>query len=181
MPSVLLSPSPARLAEPGFCAVSPLAGPPIWPPGLAGLFVKGDKPNRAASSREKTTMKTDKNSRTIHPVRDSAQPEQAFPDTNQSTPAVPKQERISYERWLAKYRPIKNHLDTNASFDGWMFETFGREVEFVRTQQAERIWTLVDCDGKSFICEGFHYVNRLGYFITEVAAPANRIFSIKAD
>ena len=62
-----------------------------------------------------------------------------------------------------------------------MFETFGKEVEFVRAQRAQNIWTLLECDGKTFICEGFHYVNRIGYFITEVSYPSKRFFCIKAD
>jgi hypothetical protein len=62
-----------------------------------------------------------------------------------------------------------------------MFEIYGAEVAFVRTQQADKTWTLVDCDGKCFICEGFHFVNRLGYFITEVPYPSNLIFCIRAD
>jgi hypothetical protein len=45
--------------------------------------VKGDKPNRAASSCKKHTMKTDKNSRTNTTSGTDTHPEQAIPDTNQ--------------------------------------------------------------------------------------------------
>lgn len=103
--------------------------------------------------------------------------ERADNDTNpRSKPA-----RINYEKWLAKYRPLKNHFDTNASYDGCLFETYGNEVEFVKGCHLEHVWTLVDCNGKARILEGFHSINRLGYFITEVEAPENRKFAIKAD
>lgn len=122
-------------------------------------------------------MKTNKNSRINNPVRDSAQIERAVPASIQwSKPA-----RLSYERWFEQYRPIKNHLDSNASFDGCMFETYGEELKFVCAQPPRSIWTLVDCDGKLRIIEGPHFVDRIGYFITEVSYHSNRNYSIKAD
>jgi hypothetical protein len=73
------------------------------------------------------------------------------------------------ERWEEKYKPIKNHIDTNACNEGTMFETYGAEYKFVMQHPIDRVWTLVDCDGKLYICSGFHFVNRIGYFICEVA------------
>jgi hypothetical protein len=98
------------------------------------------------------------------------------PKVESSTPA-----RIAYEKWWDEYRPIKNHIASNASFDGCLFETYGGELEFVCVRNPKQVWTFLDCDGRIRICEGLHYVNRLGYFVTEVEAPANRTFSINAD
>ena len=92
-----------------------------------------------------------------------------------------KPAHISYENWFKKYRPVANPLASNASFDGCMFETYDEELRFVCAQHPRTIWTLLDCDGKMRIAEGLHYVNRMGYFVTEVEAPAHRWFSIKAD
>lgn len=76
---------------------------------------------------------------------------------------------ISEDEWFEKYKPIKNSIDTNASFDGHMFETYGDELEFVKSQDPNRIWTYGDGDnGSTFIWSGYHIVNRIGYFITEV-------------
>lgn len=126
-------------------------------------------------------MKTDKNSRThLTTSGTPSQPEQAVPDSHQ-TKARLKYSRISYENWLVKYRPIKNHFDANAADGGCMFETYGAEFEFIRQQPADKIWTLVEDEEKLFVCEGFHYINRLGYYITEVPAPADFIFIIRAD
>ncbi len=76
---------------------------------------------------------------------------------------------ISEDDWFDTYKPIKNSIDINASFDGRMFETYGDELEFVRAQDENRIWTYGDGDdGGTFIWSGYHIVNRIGYFITEV-------------
>jgi hypothetical protein len=75
---------------------------------------------------------------------------------------------MTYEQFVEKYKPVKNHLETNAAFDGFMFETFGFEVEHVKATPAKHIWTLVDAEGQDVICAGWHLVNRIGYFCTDV-------------
>jgi hypothetical protein len=126
-------------------------------------------------------MNNDKNSHQITSSGTTAHPEQTVPDNQQRKTPLQKRARISYEQWLEKYRPIKNPFDSDAPFEGCMFETYGADLEFVHIQPARKIWTLLDCDGKLILCEGFHYVNRHGYFISEVDFPADFFFSIKAD
>jgi hypothetical protein len=76
----------------------------------------------------------------------------------------------SVESWEEEFQPIVNHLDANASWDGIMFETYGDELEFVRSQPEENVWTYMDGDGAgTIICAGYHFVNRIGYFVTKVA------------
>ena len=75
---------------------------------------------------------------------------------------------MSFDEWCEEYKPIKNHIDTNASFDGYMFETYGDEVEFVTSQSPKNIWMYGDGDdGGSYIWSGWGFVNRIGYFITD--------------
>ena len=74
---------------------------------------------------------------------------------------------MNYEQWESAYKPIANHFDNNASMDGMLFETYGEELSFVRNQNAKCIWTLLDADGDLIIASGYHYVDRVGYFITE--------------
>ncbi len=62
---------------------------------------------------------------------------------------------------------IENHLDENASWDGTMFETYGVEVDFVKSQDPNKIWTLIDVDYGMSVVAGWHFVNRIGYFISE--------------
>lgn len=77
--------------------------------------------------------------------------------------------RISnFESWFTKYNPIENHIDDNAAYDGLMFETFGKEVEFVKEQPRNYIWTLVEGErNKMVLMSDWHIVNRIGYFITK--------------
>lgn len=76
--------------------------------------------------------------------------------------------QLNYDTWVDTYQPITNTFDKNASFDGHLFETYGVEVAQVRNTPTNRVWTLVECDGETQIEAGFTYVNRIGYFITEV-------------
>ena len=84
---------------------------------------------------------------------------------------------LTMEEWEATYKPIHNHLDDNASFQdesgqGIMFETYGDEVAFVKSQSPANIWMYGSGDdGGTYIWNGWGFVNRLGYFITEVPCP----------
>lgn len=87
---------------------------------------------------------------------------------------------ISFDDWFEYYKPITNHLDSNASFDGCMFETYGDELAFVKTQDNKKIWTFGDGDdGGLYIWNDYHFVNRIGYFITEVPCPDDLIIQIQ--
>jgi hypothetical protein len=89
---------------------------------------------------------------------------------------------MDYDEWLETYKPILNHIDTNASFDGMMFETYGDEVEFVKSQSPDKIWMYGDGDdGGSFIWAGWGFVNRIGYFITEVPCPPDTDIQIRVS
>lgn len=89
---------------------------------------------------------------------------------------------MDFDEWVDTYKPINNHIDTNASFDGAMFETYGDEVEFVKAQDENRIWMYGDGDdGGSYIWNGWHFVNRIGYFITEVPCPADTTIQIQVS
>lgn len=78
------------------------------------------------------------------------------------------------EHWLDKFTPKLNHIDTNAGFDlgfgqGSMFETFGEELEYVREFQKEnpnKVWTIVDSEGELYLIAGLHFVNRMGYILS---------------
>lgn len=75
-----------------------------------------------------------------------------------------------YFEWEEKYKPIKNHFEgRNGSYSDTMFETFGEEVEYVWAQDVHHVWTLIEGDEGQYIAAGRHHINRLGYFITEIA------------
>lgn len=76
---------------------------------------------------------------------------------------------MTFTQWEEKYKPVVNHLDKYAGPNNVsrMFETYGAEQEYVQSVDEKRIWTWVDGDCSSLIIAGYHYVNRLGYYVTE--------------
>jgi hypothetical protein len=94
---------------------------------------------------------------------------------------------MTMEEWEATYKPIPNNIVENASFQdesgkGIMFETYGDEYEFVKKADPAHIWTYGDGDdGGSYIWAGWSFVNRLGYFITEIPFPENTDIQIKVS
>jgi hypothetical protein len=83
--------------------------------------------------------------------------------------------RLTFGKWLTHFKPIKNYLNAHAPGDGMMFETFGPENAYVKDCIEKKpgcVWTLLDCDGKLVISNGYWFVNRLNYFVTEV--PGDR-------
>ena len=94
---------------------------------------------------------------------------------------------MTFDEWEAQYKPISNHLVEGASFQdetgkGIMFETYGEEVEFVKAQDPDKIWMYGDGDdGGSYIWSGWGFINRIGYFITEVPCPPNTMIQIKVS
>ncbi len=77
---------------------------------------------------------------------------------------------MTFHDWLNKYRPILNPY-CNTRLNVRMFETYGEELDHVhkvRENNKRSVWTLVDSNSISTIIPGYHHINRLGYFITEV-------------
>lgn len=72
----------------------------------------------------------------------------------------------TWDEFEEQFEPVTNHIDTNASFGGQMFETYGEERKFVHAQPAENVWTIIDTGDLTLISPGFHLVNRMGYIVT---------------
>ena len=97
---------------------------------------------------------------------------------------MPNLIQLTEDEWFEQFKPIPNHLDENASFNdgeqGYMFETYGDEVEFVKSQDSNRIWTYSDGDnGGTYISDGYHVVNRIGYFVTTVPYDDSQYYQIQ--
>jgi len=74
---------------------------------------------------------------------------------------------LTWKEFEEQFKPIKNHLVPDP--DQQMFETYGDEVEFVISQVVDRkVWTYSDGDMCSFVSNGYHYINRIGYYVCEV-------------
>jgi hypothetical protein len=75
---------------------------------------------------------------------------------------------LSEPEWVQRFKPIKNPIAPSQGYNDSFFETYGKDLDFVRAARDKfpnTIWTMLD-DG--FIVSGYHYVNRQGYFICEV-------------
>ena len=89
---------------------------------------------------------------------------------------------MDFDEWCETYKPIPNNIVEDSSFDGTMFETYGDEVAFVKKADPAYIWMYGDGDdGGSYIWNGWHIVNRIGYFITEVPCPPDTTIQVKVS
>lgn len=95
---------------------------------------------------------------------------------------------IDWETFAETFKPIQNHLDDNASFDLCMYETYGPQHDYVLSfarsddpVQRAKVWTVLDVDGRTIHSSGYHWVNRQGYFITEVPCPENEEIDVLED
>ena len=71
---------------------------------------------------------------------------------------------ITESEWADKYKPMTNHL-TNDSIS---YETYGDDLEYILLQDDRHVWTEMDGDDGVYIVNGYHLVNRINYFITNV-------------
>jgi hypothetical protein len=66
---------------------------------------------------------------------------------------------MNYKEWEAKYKPI-------ASEDGSWFHD---DAEKLKTFDPKQIWTWVSEGDSDWIYNGYRWINRLSYLVTEVA------------
>lgn len=72
------------------------------------------------------------------------------------------------EEFFLTHRLLTNPFVQDAPIDGFMFETYGEEYEFVNwinSVYPENVFTIIEEDDRWYICEGKRFVNRIGYFI----------------
>lgn len=74
--------------------------------------------------------------------------------------------KISYEEFVNTYKPRQNPY-INAPFNGCMFETYAQEHAYIKTVKDNHIWTLINAEGL-WILPGYRFVDRLGYFVTDI-------------
>lgn len=92
-------------------------------------------------------------------------------------------EQITETEFFERFKPVQNTITNGqSSYDGCMFETYGAEYAAVvaaHLKNPAQVWTVLEGDdGELFIGDGMHFVNRLGYLITEVPAPEGVSFEI---
>jgi hypothetical protein len=66
---------------------------------------------------------------------------------------------MNYKEWKAKYKPIQN------GENGFWFD----DPEQLKTFDPKQIWTWVSEGDSDWIYNGYRWINRLSYLVTEVA------------
>ena len=97
---------------------------------------------------------------------------------------------LTEEEFLNEFTREENHIDKNAGFDGCLFETYGEELDYVfEMSKLNRVVTVIEGEEEEeeltfvnnsvekikevititnlYYASGFHYVNRLGYFVLD--------------
>ena len=66
------------------------------------------------------------------------------------------------------FEPYRHALANSNCFGGIGLETYGADLELVRTFDANFVWTVVDgCDDDClYIASGCHFVNRVAYLLS---------------
>ncbi|NRA89086.1 MAG: hypothetical protein HRU28_17260 [Rhizobiales bacterium] len=86
---------------------------------------------------------------------------------------------MNWAAWENKYKPVTNHIDDNASYDGFMFKTYGKELDFIKDQEPLVIWTILENDnGVLIVSNGYYLGNRMGYIITKNPFNENEFIEI---
>jgi hypothetical protein len=86
----------------------------------------------------------------------------------------------TWDDWDTKYNAQPNHLVDGTD----LYETYGDEHAYI-LQMAElhprRVWTIVCADDADVIMNGYHYVNRVGYMVTDEDGQPDEEFHERYD
>lgn len=102
-----------------------------------------------------------------------------------STEIIPQM--LTFDEWEEKFRPRVNIFSPNTGFCdengyGILFDTYGIENLFVQNHIHEKtVWTWIDADKGTYVVNGYHWVNRIGYFVTEVPYEDGSVYDIVVD
>lgn len=104
---------------------------------------------------------------------------------------------MTFEEWFEKFKPVANPIgDGFVQVDDvcYVFGLHGSDLSKVQAADPNCVWTLiesddVDCDEDDeedydtvlLISDGYHRVNRMGHFITEVPADPESFYEISYD
>jgi hypothetical protein len=72
---------------------------------------------------------------------------------------APADNAMSDDDWMKEFDPVLNA-------DGSLFEISQNAENFRELVEAQRVWTMLDCDGSLYLSPGVHWVNRMSYHVT---------------
>lgn len=93
--------------------------------------------------------------------------------------------KLDEDAFIERFRPVPNDFDIDGGFDlgegGCLFAATGKELRHVLAQDPRAVWTLVEADDLLYIESGIHFVNRLGYLVTEVPCEEGTAYTVALD
>lgn len=111
--------------------------------------------------------------------------------SNVITPKTPE-----FDEWLEEFNPVINPKGDECIFindkDCITFGTNSSELQDALKTKPDCVWTIVEADNPDYdpededdiddtlwvICDGYSWVNRLGYIITDKPCPKDESFEI---
>jgi hypothetical protein len=91
---------------------------------------------------------------------------------------------ITWDEFETEFKPRQNLLTKRSDYNGWKYETYGDHEAFIRMfaqTNPENVWTIMDGDEGIIIGSGWHYVNRMGYIITELPYKAGQSVTVQDE
>lgn len=87
---------------------------------------------------------------------------------------------LDYDKWEDEFGPLIENPFCPPHAACTTFETYGKELEYVRDLAEQNVvWTLMqDDNGETCISEGMAFVNRLAYIVTTKPYPENTTFYV---
>ena len=79
-------------------------------------------------------------------------------------------EILGWEAFEREFRPKKNHIVPSNDYN---FETYGEELEYIKSLDPRYVWTWIDGDMSSLLVNGVAFVNRINYHVCEVPWDEN--------
>lgn len=73
---------------------------------------------------------------------------------------------MSKTKWFEEFKPV----DGGSIFDG-----VSKDINPLT------VWTIINCDGFESIESGYHFINRMGYYVTEIPRKENEEISVYED
>jgi hypothetical protein len=71
---------------------------------------------------------------------------------------------LTYDEWVEQYSPYLG--PTESGNEAGLFETYGKDLEFISKNHDSLIWTLVDTGGSLIILNGYHFIDRVNYMFS---------------
>jgi hypothetical protein len=86
---------------------------------------------------------------------------------------------MDWNTWKNAFLPQPNSFNSAAKIDGKFFEHEGQQWEFISSQHAQQLWTMVEEeDGTLVLRNGVYVKRRRGYFFCERWHNPRELFRI---